>query len=75
MTKIHNTAVVKDAIEEYKTYVAVVETEMKETFLTELEITLKHSDAEKKALDYFEENQMGEDQSMYATSSQLKKVC
>lgn len=74
MTKIHNTAVVKDAIEEYKTYVTAVEKEVKETFLTGLEITIKHSDAEKKALDYFEENQMGEDQSIYAMSSQLKKV-
>ena len=74
MTKIHNTAVVKDAIEEYKTYVAVVETEMKETFLTELEITIKHSDAEKKALDYFEENKMGEDECNSAMSSQIKKV-
>ena len=53
MAKIQNNAVARDAKKEYKTFVSSIEDKMK-TFLTNAEIQMKHSEAEKKALDYFE---------------------
>jgi len=74
MAKIHNNAVARGAIDEYKTCVTSAEKEMIETFLTGFELTIKHSDAEKKALDYFEEKQIGNDESNSTIFIQLKKV-
>lgn len=74
MAKIHNNTVARDAINEYKLCVTSFEKETIKTFLTDLEITIKHSDAEKKALDYFEEKQIGNDESNSTIFSQLKKV-
>lgn len=74
MVKIHDTDVARYAVKEYKTYITSVEKKTIETFLTEDELKIKHSDAEKKALDYFEENQMGDDKSNSSILILLQKV-
>jgi len=73
MAKIHNNAVARDAKKEYKTYVTSVEEQMT-IFLTDVEILMKHSEAEKKALDYFVKQQMGDDESNSSILNDLKKV-
>jgi len=73
MAKIHNNAVARDATKEYKTYVTSVEEKL-ETFLTDVEILMKHSEAEKKALDYFVKQQMGDEDSNSSILNDLKKV-
>jgi len=73
MAKIHNTAVAWDAMKKYKNFITSAEIEMFETFLTDdVDIQMKHFDAEKKALDYFSRHQMGDDQSNFTILIQLK---
>lgn len=71
MAKNHNNAVTRDAKKLYKTF---AEQKVK-TYLTENEIQRKHLEAEKKALEYFEKQQMGDPGSNPAILKELKQVC
>ena len=73
MAKIHNNAVARDAKNEYKTFVTSAEEDM-ESFLTDVEIQTKHLDAQKKALDYFDQHQMGDEESNFEILNELNKV-
>ena len=73
MAKIHNNAVARDAKNEYKTCVTSAEEET-ESFLTDVEIQTKHLDAQKKALNYFDRHQMGDDESNSENLNDLDKV-
>jgi len=59
MVKLQNFAVARYAKKEYKTFVTSVEEKM-ETFWSDVDIETKHSEAKKKALDYYGEAQMGD---------------
>lgn len=74
MAKVRNNAVVKEAKNEYKKYVTCVEEGMKETFLTDVEIKMKHLDAQKKALDHFRQHQMGYEESNGGLLNDLNNV-
>jgi len=71
--KIHNNDMARDSKKEYKNFVTKVEDET-ETFLTDVEIEAKHSEARKKALDHFEKHQIGDSISNSAIIDELEKV-
>jgi len=74
MAKIHNNTVARDAKTDYKTFITSVEEKTK-TFLTDGEIQMKHLEAEKNALDYFDKNKMeDEEASTSLVLIELKKV-
>jgi len=74
MAKIHNNTVARNAKKEYLTYVIAIEKELIDTFLTDTEIKKKHSEAKKKALDYFAKEKMEEEESNSKILNELKKV-
>ena len=77
MTEIHNNTLARNAVKEYKTFVTYsIENEMEflKTFLTESEIIVKHSSAEKKALDYFCQRKIKDGESNSTILSHLQKV-
>ncbi len=74
MAKIHNNTVARNAKKEYKTHVIAIEKELIDTFLTDIEIQIKHSEVEKKALDYFVKDQMGDEESNLEIMNEFKKV-
>ena len=75
MAKIHNNTAARNAKEEYKAYVTAIENEFFETFLPDSELQVKHSEAEKKALEHFYKYQMRDEEYNSAmVLMDLKKV-
>lgn len=75
MAKIHNNTAARNAKEEYKVYVKAIENEFFETFLDDSELQVKHSEAEKKALEHFYKYQMRDEEYNSAMMlMELKKV-
>ncbi len=57
MEQIRNNDVARNAKGEYKACITAIERESRETFLINVEIEMKHLEAEKKALEYFTSHQ------------------
>jgi len=76
MAEIHNNAVARDALKEYKAYVtADDDKEMQDmSFLSEATLLKMHIDIQKSALDYFGIHQMGDAESNAGILGQLTKV-
>ncbi len=75
MARIHNNAVTKEAKKEYKVYVTSVEKLTIGIFLTDDEIKMKHSYAQKKAFDYLKKHLTGDEESNSDIFNELSNVC